>query len=202
MKKYAIVCGSRTGSTYLCDLLKSTNRCGLPEEFYNKDMGFPQDKHKWIKKYTSANDVFGVKIVGLNQLKAFFDSELKIDYYLWLYREDSVLQAISRYIAFSTNGWHKQKPLPEYSYDGIKWCLDEIESENIYFEDFFEDKNYLKLNYEIDLCQNPEQTIVASLSFMDINVEELPRIKSVRKLTHEVNQQWKNRFNEENRNQS
>ena len=38
--KYAILCSSRSGSTHLCDLLKSTNRAGNPEEFFNKSLDF------------------------------------------------------------------------------------------------------------------------------------------------------------------
>ena len=67
MKKYAILCGSRTGSSYLCNLLRSTNRCGKPSEFFNLELDFPSCKHKLIKKYKTENEVFGVKIVGMER---------------------------------------------------------------------------------------------------------------------------------------
>jgi len=197
MKKFAIICGSRTGSTYLCDMLSSTNRCGFPKEFFNKSMKFGDNKHEWIRKFQTENSVFGVKIVGFDQLRAFFDSNMQVNYLIWLYREDSILQAISRYIAYKTNGWHKKRERPEYSYEGIKWCLEEVEKENQFFEEYFEDKNHLKLSYEIDICDGIGQSVVSILQYMNITTEELPRIKSVRKTTEEGNNEWKVRFNEE-----
>ncbi len=197
MKKFAIVCGSRTGSTYLCDVLTSTNRCGFPQEFFNKSMKFGDNKHEWIRKFQTNNSVFGVKVVGFDQLQEFFDSGLQIDYLIWLHREDSVLQAISRYIAYMTNGWHQTKERPQYSYEGIKWCLDEIEKENEFLDLYFEDRPHLKLSYEVDICESAEQTVISVLQYMNISTEELPRIKSVRKSTEEGNNEWKVRFNEE-----
>lgn len=199
MKKYGILCGSRSGSTYLCDLLLSTNRCGKPQEFFNKSLNFTTNKHQLLHSYKTANDVFGAKIVGMPQLNDFGHSGISLTHWIWLYREDSVLQAISRYIAFTTNGWHKQTELPEYSYDGIAWCLDEVNKENEYFGRLFTQIPHLKLSYETDICDNPEQTIISILHYLNITTEELPKIKSVHKLTDHVNYTWKSRFNEENR---
>ncbi len=199
MKKYAIVCGSRTGSTYLCNLLTGTNRCGYPQEYFNKDLKFPYDKHELIKKYKTENDVWGVKVVGFDQINSFYQSNIQISHWIWLYREDKVLQAISRYRAFATNGWHRLTPTPEYSFKDIKWCLDEIEREEEFFADFFENKDYLKLQYEIDICENSEQTVISTLHYLHIKTDDLPRIVSVRNNTELINYEWKIKFNEENR---
>jgi LPS sulfotransferase NodH len=204
MKKYAIVCGSRSGSTYLCDLLSSTNRCGKPQEFCNPDMGYGKDRHKWIREYTTENDVFGIKVVGIRQWANFrVSSQLVVNRCIYLYREDAILQAISRYIAFTTNGWHRKTERPEFSYEGIKWCLDEVIEENQFFGRMASKFNWLTISYEEDLCKYPEQTVVSILSDLNISLDDLPAIKPSEDYKKENNEDWKRKFigfyNEETR---
>lgn len=195
--RYAIVCGSRSGSTYLCELLRSTNRCGNPQEFFNpalvsdykRQLKLSQSadlmtyKHKVMNQFATANSVFGVKIVGCSeQLELFTASGLQPTHWIWLEREDKILQAISRYKAWKTNRWHKRigdsYPAVEYSQKDIQWCLDEIYKEEEFFADFFSDKDHIKISYELDLCAEPDQTILACLAHMDINIDEIPELKS------------------------
>lgn len=200
MKKFAIVCGSRSGSTYLSDLLTSTNRCGKPQEFCNPDMNFGNNRHEWIKKYKTENDVFGIKVVGIRQWARFrIHSELTVDHCIYLYREDSILQAISRYIAFTTNGWHRKTERPEFSYEGIKWCLAEIEEENKFFSKMADSLNWMQISYEKDLIEYPEQTIISILNYLNINLEELPSLKVRESYKKGNNEDWKRKFYEEAR---
>lgn len=197
MRKYAIVCGSRSGSTYLCKLLKSTKRCGMPEEYFNPAFKYPSDRHELLKQYRTENDVFGVKIVGLSQWQTYLDSQLQISHWIWLRREDEVLQAISRYIAYTTNGWHRKTTAPPYSFEGIKWCLEEIKKENNFYQDFFNNTECLELSYERDVCENAVSTVTSVLAYLNINLEELGKFSIVKKETDSLNQQWKHKFNEE-----
>lgn len=188
MKKYSILCGSRTGSTFLCDLLKSTNRAGDPQEFFNKDVRphFEKFNKKGyvdgiINNTKTENDVFGVKIVGKDQWEAYRQSPLKITHYIWLYREDKVAQAVSRYKSWKTNKWHTNKPInTNYSFEDLKWCYDDILKEEEFYADFFKDKKHIKISYEKDLLANKDQTIRCILNHLDVNNNELPELKSSR----------------------
>lgn len=186
--KYAIVCGSRTGSTLLCDLLKSTNRAGDPHEFFNKDIrpNFEKFNKKGyvdgiINNTKTENDVFGVKIVGMDQWQAFQKSPLQITHYIWLYRENRVAQAISRYKSWKLNKWHTNKPLEvSYSFEDIEWCYGEILKEEIFYSNFFKNKHHIKISYEKDLLASKDQTIRCILNHLGVNSNELPELKSDR----------------------
>lgn len=229
MKKYAVLCTNRSGSSFLCEALTSTNRCGKPQEFFNpwikeqlaeefsyhKGKGiFPEDekgrpilfdrvkyKEKIIKDFRTKNDVFGIKVVGFWQLMDFASSKPQNDWkYIYLYREDKVLQAISAYIADKTNGWHKETTPPEYDKDAIKWYYDMILKDEEVILEYLQDKNYLSLSYENDLCESLEQTVTSILNYLDISTEELPEIKISNKYRKpkEPNLTWKKKFLEEN----
>lgn len=186
--KYAVVCGSRCGSTFLCDLLKSTNRAGDPQEFFNDDIKPKFEKFNKkgyvdgiINNTKTENDVFGVKIVGFDQWENFKKSPLQITHYIWLYRENKVAQAVSRYKSWKTNRWHTDKPIDvEYSYEDILWCYEEILKEEKFFQNFFKDKDHIKVSYEKDLLANKDQTIRCILHHLTINNDELPELKSSR----------------------
>ncbi len=207
--KYAIVCGSRSGSTYLCDLLKSTNRAGDPKEYFNPDFNFDYLRNNKgfidsiINVSKTENDVFGVKIVGKQQLSRYEKSSLEITHCIYLVRSDSIDQAISRYKAWKTNIWHFKNgmttmPDINYSYDGIKWCLDEVIEENKFYKTLLDGTNYLEVVYEDDLLENPSQTIVCILEHLGISIDELPELQSTQIIfRNEQSKQWKSRFKKE-----
>lgn len=196
-KKYAIRCGSRTGSTLLCELLRSTNRCGFPREYanpelvnsYMQEVGLPQTaslqeyRNKLFNKRSTENEVFGIKVVGLiAQTRIFNQMEINPTHWIRIHREDKVLQAVSRYKAWKTNIWHRgaktNAPLVPYSFSDIDWCLKEIIEEEAHFDDFFADKDHISISYEYDLVEEPEQTAVACLIHMGISIDELPEFKT------------------------
>jgi len=209
MRKYAVMCGSRSGSSYLCDLLKSTNRCGNPNEYFN-----PELKDSWMEKFgykpsyvdrlinktKTENDVFGVKIVGVkDQLETYNNSILNLSHWIWLRRENQILQAISRYRAWETGIWHMKHPnhkkTVEYNKGGIQWCLDEIRSEEKFYEEYFNDKDHIEIWYEDDLVDAPEQTVVSILSYLKISTEEIPVLKTTQIISRDkISEEWQNRF--------
>jgi LPS sulfotransferase NodH len=204
--KYAIVCGSRSGSTYLCDLLKSTNRAGNPKEYFNTEINFDYLSNgkgfvdSIINGTKTENDVFGVKIVGKHQLSRYEKSTLEITHCIHLVRNDSIDQAISRYKAWKTNIWHFNNgittiPDINYSYEGIKWCLDEIIEENKFYKTLLEGTNYIEISYEDDLLENPSQTIVCILEHLGISINDLPELRSTQIIfRNEQSKQWKLKF--------
>lgn len=204
--KYAIVCGSRSGSTYLCDLLKSTKRSGDPQEFFNKDLR--EEFEKLNKKgyvdgivngTKTENDVFGVKIVGFDQWDEFQKSTLTLTHYVWLDRSNKVAQAVSRYKSWKTNTWHTNESIDiEYSYDDIKWCYEEILREDEFYSKLFSEIDHVKVSYEKDLIANKDQTIRCILSHLGVNNNELPPLKSERvKIANFESKKMEKRFLEE-----
>jgi len=205
--KYGIFCGSRCGSTHLCDLLKSTNRCGNPHEFLNPDLcehwnntfkGGGDYIQNMIQYGSTENEVFGIKIVGIKQHENYIMSGINLTDYIWLRRKDKLLQAISRYIAFTTGKWHYAKnETPkqiEYNRQGIDWCLKGIEEEELYFEKFFKNKNPTTVWYEDDLVSAPEQTVISLLTSLNIKTTDLPILKSEQRKIGDVNEFWKSRY--------
>jgi len=185
--KYAIVCGSRSGSTFLCDLLRSTIRAGNPQEFFNLDLrdGFAEMGtgkgyvDGVINGTKTENEVFGAKIVGFDQWNAAANSPLQFTDFIWLDRGNKVAQAISRFKSWKTNTWHTNKPLDvKYSFKDIKWCYDEIKKEDKFYQEFFSKNNHLKVSYEQDLISNKDQTVKCILNHLNVNSNELPKLES------------------------
>jgi len=213
-KKYAIRCGSRTGSTLLCELLRSTNRCGQPQEYANPELvsdyvrevgldqsaGIAEYRNKLFNKKSTENEVFGIKVVGTTaQTDIFNEMDIKPTHWIRLHREDKILQAISRFKAWKTNIWHRgtktKVPLVTYSFNDIDWCLREIEKEEAYFDEFFKDKDHISISYELDLLEEPEQTATACLVHMGISIDELPEFKPVGEIHRdEVSYEMRERY--------
>lgn len=118
---YAILTTPRSGSTYLCDLLDSTNIAGRPREhlrfaaqelalYCNFDYLRLLDN---VMQYrTTDNGVFGTKIIShflfeLQQTKPDFKQIFKaIDKFILLIRKDKLAQAVSLVLAQKTAIWH------------------------------------------------------------------------------------------------
>lgn len=204
--KYAILCSSRSGSTHLCDLLKSTNRAGNPEEFFNKSLDFNHlRKGKGfvdgiVNGTKTENNVFGAKLVGLDQLSNYADSTLEFTHCVYLKRRDVVAQAVSRYKSWKTGVWHlsdvhKEIPKTDYSFDGIKWCYDAILEEAKVFESILSKSHYLEVSYEDDLIGSPEQTVYCILEYLDISTNELPLLSSDQKcVSDKDSERWAKMF--------
>lgn len=204
--KYAILCSSRSGSTHLCDLLKSTNRAGNPEEFFNKSLDFNHlRKGKGfvdgiVNGTKTENNVFGAKLVGLDQLSNYADSTLEFTHCVYLKRRDVVAQAVSRYKSWKTGVWHlsdvhKEIPKTDYSFDGIKWCYDAILEEAKVFESILSKSHYLEVSYEDDLIGSPEQTVYCILEYLDISTNELPLLSSgQRRVSDKDSERWAKMF--------
>lgn len=213
-KYYAILGPSRSGSSHLCDILESTNRLGNPDEYFNKDMMpyylnhfFPKNTQSYSDKITwhskKENFVVGVKFTNITHLQTAKDFDFldKIQFWIWIKREDKILQAISRYKSWKTGIWDHNELLKNknkeanYNFDEIKFVLENIISEEKEFESFLEDKNYMEISYEKDIVESPEQTVISVLNFLSVPIEYLPKIKSNQKIMrNEESYRWKEKF--------
>ncbi|MGK7899148.1 MAG: Stf0 family sulfotransferase, partial [Xenococcus sp. (in: cyanobacteria)] len=130
---YAIITVPRSGSTFLCRLLKSTKLAGFPEEkLRNPAAILARNCHFDYIRYmqilmtleTTPNRFFGTKIIshfllsyrkkdlnGDNFLKQYFSK------YIYLIREDKIAQAVSIAIAQRTKIWHISNQEQQDEYD-------------------------------------------------------------------------------------
>lgn len=165
---YAIITVPRSGSTFLCRLLKSTHLAGFPEEkLRNPAAILARHCHFDYIRYmqilmtlkATSNRVFGTKIIS-HFLGSYRKSDLNIDAflkqhfskYIYLIREDKVAQAVSIAIAQKTQIWHisNQEQQEEYEQKIKEINPDDIDLEQIkkqydflleqekYLEDFFQ----------------------------------------------------------------
>lgn len=214
-KYYGVLGPSRSGSSHLCDMLDSTNRLGKPDEYFNKDMMSYYNNHFFPKNDQSYNDkvtwhskkqnfVVGVKFTNIIHLETASEYGFleKIKYWIWIKREDKILQAISRYKSWKTGIWDynemakkKSKSDINYNFDEIKFVLENIISEENEFSKFLDDKDYMEISYEKDIVESPDQTIISILNFLSVPTEQLPPIKSNQKIMRNSESiEWKEKF--------
>jgi trehalose 2-sulfotransferase len=130
-KSYAIVTTPRSGSTYLCDLLKSTAIAGHPSEHLRLAT---QELSRYcnfnylklldnLQEYrTTKNNVFGTKLIShflfeLRQTKPDFKVFVQsIEQFILLIRKDKVAQAVSLVLAQKTEVWHLHSEATKTSY--------------------------------------------------------------------------------------
>lgn len=118
---YAVVCGPRSGSTFLCDLL-TEGGLGQPREhirpgfieLYNAGYRF-DELMGWIIERGTRGGFFGTKLLsvlvpsfdtagaGRNALEEFFRAK---DFRIILLSRDPIEQAVSGYFASRTGLWH------------------------------------------------------------------------------------------------
>ncbi|MCU0552958.1 MAG: Stf0 sulfotransferase family protein [Leptolyngbya sp. Prado105] len=122
---YAILTTPRSGSTYLCELLRATQRAGNPTEHLrqvsvtlSQSCGFDYLRflRAQMKFQTTPNGVFGTKFIshflfdlqGCSSQSGHFDDIFKqyISKFVYLIREDKVAQAVSAVVAKKTKIWH------------------------------------------------------------------------------------------------
>lgn len=119
---YAIVTTPRSGSTFLCNILKSTEIVGIPLEHLRRPSQFlSQHCHfNYIRYLTilmnyniTSNKVFGTKFIShflkghikaSPEFKKIFDTY--ISKFIYLVRRDRIAQAVSLFLAKKTKIWH------------------------------------------------------------------------------------------------
>lgn len=211
---YGILGPSRSGSSHLCDLLNSTNRLGKPDEYFNKEMMsyyidhfFPKNDQSYIDKIIwhtkKDNFVVGAKFTNIEHLQTANDMKFldKISKWIWIKRDDKILQAISRYKSWKTGIWDsnelnkKGKIKIDYNKDEIKFVFDGILKEEEEFYQFIKNRDYMEISYEKDIVESEEQTIISILNFLSVPTECLPMLKSNQKIMRDkTTLEWKERF--------
>jgi len=130
-RSYLLCATPRSGSNFLCEVLRSTGLAGQPDEyFWNPPVwherwgvaDFPTYFRRLLREGTTANGVFGSKLMW-DQLEALVPQLAALLgrtdahppdvlaatfpnlHYVWLTRHDKVRQGISYYRALETKVW-------------------------------------------------------------------------------------------------
>lgn len=163
---FAVVCTPRSGSSFLCDLIRLNGAANPLEHLRNPLLYIIQNRHRLnidielllrrILYHCSENKMFGTKVIShfffdlveilddeeMEKLMSFF-RYFKI---IYLYRHDKTAQAVSKFLASKSKFWHSTAPhqsLSEYQekVQNIEYNFDTIK--NIY-EKLVEDEQCLE----------------------------------------------------------
>lgn len=182
----------RSGSTYLCDLLKSNAIC-TPHEYFQPYEYMPILADRWgcinqttrsidpikyvnslIKHRTHSSGWLGINI-HQKDLSVFQKYEKHFPNvlfkYIVLFRRDLIRQAISYEIASQTGSWSHHFPRtkkPKYNFEYIDSKIKEIEESNICLRDYLQKKQEhgITLIYE-DLALNTEAELTRVFRHID-----------------------------------
>jgi len=162
---YFICTTNRTGSSWLCAMLRSTGVAGHVREIVHK-----RKPNKEWRDHLQTNP-YGIKLNPpiMRLIWPLVDLEEKRSAkFVWLIRRDSWRQAISQYRAMQSHVWHvdRSKPVPEEHLDVVfdPKAIAEIRREFLkqgrFWRGFFAKNQIqpLKIEYE-DLCAEPEATV-------------------------------------------
>jgi|GEM_PF-4925263 len=228
-KSYIICTTGRSGSNLLCRSLKNLGYLSNPLEYFHPQKLQRWDKtdeaEKVFKQYnqviaekTDGRGTFGIKLhwhhfrhVLRSMRKKFSEFSDKSDfeiikvlfphpYFIYLWRRDTLKQAISTELAFQSNVWIKKdgettpaiasklrfKPLNIYRYkQGLDQC-------NQKWRRFFE-RNSIKF-YEIvyeDFVNSFERVIAETVDFLDFEFDETTTIQlPTQKQSNTINEKW------------
>ncbi len=192
---YAIFSTPRSGSSFFCSLLQN-NGLGLPKEHLRNEPAYLMNRRQQggfslitffetIAKHSTKNGYFGTKIIGHfledvikasdeEEKKYFLKEWLPKFKYIYLYRSDKVLQAISVYRAQETKFWHqwhgdnKSKGKLNYDFQKIEnWYNKMIKQEDQLLKRISQLKEKFNcpiasVNYE-SLVKNPEDIILSEV---------------------------------------
>lgn len=160
---YAIITTPRTGSSYLCQLLESTQLAGFPREHLRHptetltlECGFDYVRllRHLMATQTTSNGVFGTKLIShflRDHLRAH-TSEMKELlaglHFIRLKRHDTAAQAVSIYLARHTNVWHLHSPEERESYTrSIEQGFDagdvDFEEIRVYYQSMLEQESWI-----------------------------------------------------------
>jgi trehalose 2-sulfotransferase len=193
MRGYAICTEPRSGSVFLCRLLRSTGVLGHPAEYFNANAirgsrglpDYPLDPEAQLAEIprlgSSANGIYGLKIFGeqFDAVKSTRWAErLPSLAFVHLERRDLLGQAISHVRAVQTQQWTSSSPAKaEAAYDRelINAALVKAAREQTRWRYYFARNGLpvLPLVYE-DVVQAPQETVEAVGRL--IGLSETPRV--------------------------
>ncbi len=227
LRPYIVCASPRSGSTLLTTLLHGTGRMGVPAEYFNplflqpalgRRFGValggprvvaPAYLEALIRHRTSANGVFGVKIL-LSQMQTWlavpqFRELLARSTFLWLRRRDRQAQALSLVLAQATQVWHRgsdagSQPAPEppaFNAIEMRRAQGIILAEDFGWGQFFAINKVRPISFEYeDLVADPDRPCRTLAEA--VGVTDLPRLTLDHAITRPTataaNEEWRRRW--------
>lgn len=221
--RYIIAMTPRSGSSHLCDVIKTGKWLGRPGEVLSRD--FIPNILKNVPSHTpdeyfshvfralrSSSGISGIKCswFQFKDFRAAMTTPDAVDSlrYIYLTRRDLTAQAVSLYRATQTKVFHtnvehsaeslaKLEELP-YDYEQIKFWRDHIEAQETGWKRFFVEKNIfpLHIHYE-DIDANVAavtQRIAAYINRPRAAREVQPEASVFRKISSRKSVEWTARF--------
>jgi LPS sulfotransferase NodH len=212
-QKGYVICGqARSGSTYLCHLLRSTGVLGLPYEIFpdaklvRRLQSHPDQFDALITSVTTDNGIYGVKIFATQfefaQRIRWADRLPKL-HFVYLERDDLLGQALSLSRAVQTQQFKVDDPSrasPRYDRRLIADCIGRITYGAARWQGFFARNGIipLRLTYE-GLVRDPQAAITALAEHIGLTPAPVVDEQEVDVLIQrdEMSEQWRQRFNTE-----
>lgn len=200
---YLVCATPRSGSSFLTGLLKSSGVAGRPEEYFWRGdepfwssrwgtSSFPDYLHGALAEGTTANGVFAAKIMWaylddlLGKLAALPASDGLDDgqllrrtfpelRFVFLWREDTLAQAVSLARAHQTNVWYRTEgsspgPEPSYDFELIDGLVRLVSDHNTAWRRWFHDHEIepCAVRYE-DVDADPPGATTRVLAYLGID---------------------------------
>jgi len=220
-RNYFICFTNRSGSTLLALMLARTGAMGAPGEIFNPEpLTNARQKHgvssfsdfvDFKLKTTSKQGTFGAKI-GVHQLaylakNGYLREEISAPKFIYITRQNIVMQAISLYLAWETGAWSSNvanpQQQPEYSLEGITQQLKSILMIQAQFETFFalHQIQPLRISYEA-IDTNLESIALRVCKYVGVvDTSKLQFVRpALKKQRTEINEEWAARFISEYKN--
>jgi LPS sulfotransferase NodH len=192
--RYIIAITPRSGSSFLCDIVKKTNILGMPGEFLSNNSmvqlqgSIPADTldqylYNILKVYQTDNAVAGVKATWF-QFRKFYTTLQNPAFlhnfkYIYLTRFDLALQAVSLYKATETTVFDTATDYPEtavqklesldYNFEKIDYWYRHILEHEQGWQQFFAVNGIspLVIDYN-DICHNWQAVVKKIVLFMEM----------------------------------
>jgi LPS sulfotransferase NodH len=214
MKGYVILTSQRSGSTYLCHLLRSTKRLGVPREYFTPGVkkhipfdGDPDDIETRFQAVQSlgatSNGAYGVKIIAQTMqvsLQSRWPLRLPGLRLIYLERRDLLGQAISLAKAersLQWMSWQQARNPVEYSGEQIERCLRNIINWNAMLRHWLARNDLpVSLYFYEDIVADPQSIVDAiahSLGESEPAIVD-PSLVETEIQRDEINTEWRERF--------
>lgn len=201
MKTYVIAYTSRVGSTWLCDLLKSSGLVGAAGEYLN--VSDPDERKAAFDRIGEIIESHSVNGIGGIKVASRFAGRFLSEDTTWIHlqRRDKVGQAISMVRSRGANRWHvrgKQKPIPwpDYDRDDINGRLKAIDEATAHWRKFFRVNKITPLEvwYE-DLMEDQDREVRRCLEAIGVERPGALDLKTnLHILRDDTTELWRQRY--------
>lgn len=212
---YMICATSRTGSTYLCELLTSTGLLGNPKEYFNRagrrrhnDPAYPSGRRAQLDivrtSGATSNGIYAVKVISpqIQRYKTHADPfhDLPNLALVRVRRRDVLGQAISLARARQTGQFtasHLQREAPAYDARALRHALRSVEKQEAIWDQVIGRRGVqpLSIAYE-DLLADPQAVVdwIASLVGVALPVPLDRSLVTLSVQRDEQSADWRARF--------